>query len=219
MGASRRFTGGYVYLLQELGLDGRPTGLYKIGKTTKDTETRKKQYKAGNARATPVYAVIQVEDPTYAETALKRYYHEQNVYLGGGAEWFQFENPNAVVEVMQQYGWLVEEEEEDDAPVTHTNDREYTDPHHYDDGPEGGWWALIINVGMIGLAICFLGAVLRGCAINSQPQQLFPGALLYHTPNRKPTGKGIPAGTQVTIVQRQGKWCKTPDVGWFVCSK
>ena len=41
---------GKVYLLQELGLDGVPTGLYKIGRTTAEVEARKGQYRAGNAR-------------------------------------------------------------------------------------------------------------------------------------------------------------------------
>ncbi len=94
-----------VYLLQELDFDGTPTGLYKIGKTTKDTEQRKKQYKAGNARRVDVYFTVKVYDFQAIETALHHRLSAYRLALGGGDEWFNFRGVDlrSVIRLMEEY--------------------------------------------------------------------------------------------------------------------
>lgn len=94
-----------VYLLQELDFDGTPTGLYKIGKTTKEAEQRKRQYQAGNARRVDVYATIKVLNSQAVETELHRRLSAYRLALGGGDEWFDFRNVNidSVLRVMREY--------------------------------------------------------------------------------------------------------------------
>ena len=84
---------GYIYLLAETYDGTQHTGLYKIGKTTQpNTEKRKRQYQAGNARPLIVVREVWVEDCQYTETALQRFWKAQgnHYYLGGGDEWFKF---------------------------------------------------------------------------------------------------------------------------------
>jgi Meiotically up-regulated gene 113 len=50
-----------VYLLQEID-EGRPTDRYKIGYTTGDTESRMKQYRAGNSRTVVDFYTIRVDE-------------------------------------------------------------------------------------------------------------------------------------------------------------
>lgn len=94
-----------VYLLQEIDFDGSPTGLYKIGRTTKAAEQRKRQYQAGNARRVDVYATIEVYDSQAVETDLHRRLSTYRLALGGGDEWFNFQDVNIdrVVHLMAEY--------------------------------------------------------------------------------------------------------------------
>ena len=94
-----------VYLLQEIDFDGTPTGLYKIGKTTKEAEQRKRQYQAGNARRVDVYATIKVFDSQAVETELHRQLADYRLKYGGGDEWFDFRavDIDSVVAFMKEY--------------------------------------------------------------------------------------------------------------------
>jgi T5orf172 domain len=84
-------TAGYIYLLEELGFDNNPTGLYKVGKTTAPTvENRTRNYKTGNPRPMIQYHVVYVNDCSASENAIKYYYREFKIVAGGGVEWFQF---------------------------------------------------------------------------------------------------------------------------------
>jgi hypothetical protein len=80
----------FVYLLQEIDYDDvSPTGLYKIGKTSKDVNTRKRQYQAGNARYLNPLHTIQVRDAQAVETQLHRFWTDFRIRgEGGGDEWF-----------------------------------------------------------------------------------------------------------------------------------
>ncbi|OLP20078.1 hypothetical protein BST81_02235 [Leptolyngbya sp. 'hensonii'] len=97
----------YVYLLQELDFDGlSPTGLYKIGKTIKDVESRKRQYQAGNARFLKTHHYILVQDAQVIETALHRQLTAYRITnIGGGDEWFKFtaEELAYVIALMNEY--------------------------------------------------------------------------------------------------------------------
>lgn len=80
-----------VYLLAELE-NGSPTGMYKIGKTTSTTTSRKRQYQAGNPRKVIIAheAFVLPNSAQAIETILQRQwvqYHEDN---GGGDEWYRF---------------------------------------------------------------------------------------------------------------------------------
>lgn len=94
-----------VYLLQEKDFNDNPTGLYKIGKTSKDAETRKRQYQAGNARRVDVYFKISVTDSQAIETELHRRLANYRLNYGGGDEWFDFSliNIKDVKDLMQEY--------------------------------------------------------------------------------------------------------------------
>ena len=100
-----------VYLLQEIDFDGTPTGLYKIGKTTKEAEQRKRQYQAGNARRVDVYATIKVFDSQAVETELHRQLANYRLNYGGGDEWFNFRavDINRVVAFMKEYDQSIPE--------------------------------------------------------------------------------------------------------------
>lgn len=102
-----------VYLLQEIDFDGTPTGLYKIGKTTKDAEQRKRQYQAGNARRVDVYFTIEVYDSQAVETSLHQRLSAYRLAFGGGDEWFDFRGVNiaSVVRVMEEYEPVVSKPE------------------------------------------------------------------------------------------------------------
>jgi hypothetical protein len=95
-----------VYLLREIDYDGRsPTGLYKIGKTIKDANTRKRQYQAGNARRVDTLHTIQVNDAQTIETQLHRVWGNYRVQQGGGDEWFDFKDIDIfhVISSMDEY--------------------------------------------------------------------------------------------------------------------
>lgn len=94
-----------VYLLQELDFDGTPTGLYKIGRTSKDAQQRKRQYQAGNARKVNVYFTVKVYDSQAVETDLHHRLAAYRLALGGGDEWFNFKNVDIakVVRLMEEY--------------------------------------------------------------------------------------------------------------------
>jgi hypothetical protein len=94
-----------VYLLQELDFDGTPTGLYKIGRTSKDAQQRKRQYQAGNARKVNVYFTVKVYDSQAVETDLHRRLAAYRLALGGGDEWFNFRSVDIakVVRLMEEY--------------------------------------------------------------------------------------------------------------------
>lgn len=92
-----------VYLLQEIDFDETPTGLYKIGKTTKEAEQRKRQYQAGNARRLDVYFTIEVYDSQAVETDLHRRLSAFRLALGGGDEWFNFRGIN-IMDVVRDFG-------------------------------------------------------------------------------------------------------------------
>lgn len=100
-----------VYLLQEIDFDGTPTGLYKIGKTTKEAEQRKRQYQAGNARRVDVYTTIKVFNSQAVETELHRQLANYRLNYGGGDEWFDFRavDINRVVAFMKEYDQSVPE--------------------------------------------------------------------------------------------------------------
>lgn len=91
---------GYVYLLQERNFDGKPTDLYKIGKTKQSSiEDRTRQYKAGNARPLVRYHSVYVADCQATETDLHRRFNAARLSAGGGDEWFHLPGNqlNAVV--------------------------------------------------------------------------------------------------------------------------
>ncbi|WP_088890014.1 GIY-YIG nuclease family protein [Leptolyngbya ohadii] len=96
----------YVYLLQELDF-GRtaPTGSYKIGMTSKDVDSRKRQYKAGNPRHLRTLHSIQVTDAQAVETELHRQLAEWRINEGGGDEWFYFTDADidVVIDIMNSY--------------------------------------------------------------------------------------------------------------------
>lgn len=96
-------------MLQEIDFDGTPTGLYKIGKTTKEAEQRKRQYQAGNARRVDVYATIKVFNSQAVETELHRRFSAYRLSFGGGDEWFDFRNVNiaSVVRILKEYEWSI----------------------------------------------------------------------------------------------------------------
>lgn len=98
-----------VYLLQEIDFNGTPTGLYKIGRTTKEAEQRKRQYQAGNARRVDVYATIKVFNSQAVETELHRRFSAYRLSFGGGDEWFDFRHVNiaAVVKILKEYEWSI----------------------------------------------------------------------------------------------------------------
>jgi hypothetical protein len=85
--------------------------LYKIGKTTKDAEQRKRQYQAGNARRVDVYATIKVFDSQAVETELHRQLGDYRLNYGGGDEWFDFRavDINRVVAFMKEYDQSIPE--------------------------------------------------------------------------------------------------------------
>jgi hypothetical protein len=95
-----------VYLLQEIDCDGvSPTELYKIGQTTKDVHTRKRQYQAGNPRHLRPIHTIHVSDAQEIETQLHRLWTDYRVRAGGGDEWFNFQDVdiNDVIDSMNEY--------------------------------------------------------------------------------------------------------------------
>lgn len=145
----------YVYLLQELDFNGQPTGLYKIGQTKKDVESRKKQYQAGNARQVVEFYAIFVDDSQYVETQLHRYFVDERTSFGGGDEWFYFPDistvMSTVIEVMDKFseGSLIEEpqlEEPHFKYQMHTS--RYTERDIEDDFPWGWIIGIIVAIGL-----------------------------------------------------------------------
>lgn len=96
----------YVYILQEIGLNGTPTGLYKIGKTKTGTEARKRQYQAGNARFLEPFHTVEVTNSQPVETELhQRFDHYRLKGYGGGDEWFNFQSVDIdrIISIMNEY--------------------------------------------------------------------------------------------------------------------
>jgi hypothetical protein len=237
---------GFVYLLQELDFNENPTGLYKIGKTTQEnTEKRRAQYKAGNARALAIFAEIPVRDAQAVETTLHRHFHAQRlVGFGGGDEWFRFDAPGLVVNEMRRYqiatassaaqlAWQALKGK-DSAQAKQQFDR-VTQQYHDHDSSEFPWGLTLIAIGIMAVGIMLSSQTSSQTVDNrpttivkqSSPRRPQPTvtpwtiAPLYDKPNGTPTGRGIPRGQLTTIALRKQvgdrTWCKTPDVGWFRC--
>lgn len=115
----------FVYLLQELDFDGKPTGCYKIGQTKRDVEKRKNEYKTGNPRRIRTYHTIKVEYAQPVETKLHQIFISNKVNSGGGDEWFNFdiEEIKYVVEVMNQYSAVPTTGEDKTSEEEHIDDR------------------------------------------------------------------------------------------------
>jgi len=149
---------GKVYLLQELGLDGVPTGLYKIGRTTAEVEARKGQYRAGNARVLKNLGHIDVADSQAVETALHRYFAEYRVKNpGAGDEWFYFGNVDLdwVIGVFDQYE---EAEPVREPEPTYSNYSGYSTPSYsYSDSLP---WEWIVGIGAV--VLFGFGAIVAG---------------------------------------------------------
>lgn len=147
-----------VYLLQEIDFDGiSPTGLYKIGKTSRDAEIRKRQYQAGNARRVDTLHTIQVLNAQIVETELHRCFSARRIIQGGGDEWFYFGDVdiNEVITFMDNY---------DETPVYETYDYSYKDSYSYgSDSSYDDWddnWVAIVGVILICLGLLFGGNIL-----------------------------------------------------------
>lgn len=154
----------YVYLLQELNFDDTPTGFYKIGKTKVEVESRKNQYRAGNARVLKNLGHIIVSDSQTIETALHRYFTDYRVNNpGAGDEWFYFGDVDLdwVSSVFDQY--------EEAAPVrepepTYSNYSTYSTPFYSDSNDLP--WGWIVGIGAV--TLIGFGAITQGGAMRSR---------------------------------------------------
>jgi hypothetical protein len=137
----------HVYLLQEQDFSGRPTGLYKIGKTTQDSiEARTRQYKAGNARPVVEYHSVVVGDCQGVETALHRQYKRFRLSAGGGDEWFQLSGGNLAAVARSMDGYAIGRQKvRSAAPVSTPTYRRDTTPSGI---PAFFWW-LVAGVGVL----------------------------------------------------------------------
>ena len=96
---------GYVYLFEEIGGNGVPTGYYKIGKTTQNVENRRKQIQTGNLRKIDICFVISVPDCHAIEKDLHQRLSRYRIEANGGTEWFDFKTVDikSVVNLMKGY--------------------------------------------------------------------------------------------------------------------
>jgi len=154
-----------VYLLQEIDFDGiSPTGLYQIGQTSKNAESRKRQYKAGNARRLDTLHTIQVEDAQEVETELHRRLADYRVNHGGGDEWFNFRGFDIayIIALMDEY---------EEIPVyvapTYRYETSYEPYYSRDDD-----WTEIFSNPATWILIC-VGLLFGGAALNQSPQSAF----------------------------------------------
>jgi hypothetical protein len=96
-----------VYLLQEIE-EGKPTGLYKIGYTTGNTERRMKQYRAGNARTVVDFYTIIVDEGAGQpiEAKIHNQFDSQRIKnVSAGDEWFRLDldQLQVVIRYMSQF--------------------------------------------------------------------------------------------------------------------
>ncbi|MFB8788893.1 MAG: GIY-YIG nuclease family protein [Potamolinea sp.] len=156
-----------VYLLQEIDFDGTPTGLYKIGKTTKEAEQRKRQYQAGNARRVDLHTTIKVTNSQAVETELHRLFADYRMSYGGGDEWFDFRSVdiNKVVTVFKRYDESVPE------PQPQPYNYYYREPSHTELPP-------LIPVAVVVGIVFFLAGMFGSAGINSKLKEHYRQAYL-----------------------------------------
>ncbi len=214
-----------VYLLQEIELYGSsPTGYYKIGKTSKDAESRKRQYQAGNARRVVTLYNIQVANAQMIETELHRQLEDCRVKEGGGDEWFDFReiDINWVISRMNEYG-----ETQVHFIPTYADDTSYSSYSFNDDD----WPDNFSNVGiwiLICLGLLFGGGVMSQSSQATSARIDVPILTGYEGANLRSAPKNgdefiigqVRSGEQAIAyeISRDGQWrrVKLPDgrAGW-----
>jgi len=154
-----------VYLLQEIDFDGvTPTGLYKIGKTTRDVEKRKREYQAGNARRVDILHTIQVDDAQAIETKLHRHLVSYRLNHGDGDEWFDFGNID-IYDIID----FVDEYDETPVYVDPIYSTEYSYEASYDSYSYHGNSSDDFSNLVVGLLIC-LGLLFGGVILSQSSQ-------------------------------------------------
>jgi Meiotically up-regulated gene 113/Bacterial SH3 domain len=157
-----------VYLLQEISFDGYPTGFYKIGQTTKDPESRKRQYKAGNPRRVDTYHTIWGTNAQFVETQLHREFEKYRLSEGGGDEWFHFDDTHIefVIELMNAYDQTLAY-----VAPSYSVSNSYSAPQnhysYYSEDESGFPWIVAIGV----IAALFFGSAIAGnqSSYNNKP--------------------------------------------------
>ncbi|AOX02432.1 hypothetical protein BJP34_25990 [Moorena producens PAL-8-15-08-1] len=199
---------GYVYLIVQLEPNQQPTGLYKIGKTSKTPEERLAQLRTSSTFDLEVYHWIRCLDYSAVEKDLHRKF-EYFRWNYGGREWFNFRDYDIddVVEEMNSYV-------EDPAP---------TEPVYYSseesDSTYSYWKESESIYEYIGAAILLfmLGLGVWGIAsINNQPS-LTKDQRNYHAAWNVFSRKNMDSFEQYT--QAQEKFKKLADSSSNECVK
>ncbi|OLT61519.1 hypothetical protein BJP37_23415 [Moorena bouillonii PNG] len=189
---------GYVYLIVQLQPNQQPTGLYKIGKTSRTPEKRLAQLRTSSTCDLEVYHWIRCLDYSAVEADLHRKFKDFR-WNHGGREWFNFKNYNIhdVVEEMNSYV-------EDPAPP---------EPVYYSSEESESIYSYIGTA--IGVLLLVLG-VWGIASINNQPS-LTKDQRNYYAAWNVFSRKNMDAFEQYT--QAQEKFKKLADSSSHECVK